>query len=271
LARFARSVAQGNPARPAGVCTFARESHASDPGGASTRVQVGLSYSDGFGARSRRRRRPRPPRPDRQRQSRWVGSGWTVFNNKGKPVRQFEPFFTPTSAFEFGLQVGVSAVLFYDPVERVVATLRPDHTYDKLVVDAWRQRAYDANDTCAPSGVQTAGPRTDPDIGGIVRAYFAATDPANAWTTWYAQRIGDALGANAKQAAIAGRRPRGHTGDPPLDPQGRNAADGGRRSRRLHGASARRHADAAAHTQPARRSRPGTRSAGRTRSTGHAL
>jgi hypothetical protein len=25
---------------------------------------------------------------------RWVGSGWTVFNNKGKPVRQYEPFFT---------------------------------------------------------------------------------------------------------------------------------------------------------------------------------
>ena len=24
---------------------------------------------------------------------RWVGSGWTIFNNKGKPVRQYEPFF----------------------------------------------------------------------------------------------------------------------------------------------------------------------------------
>jgi hypothetical protein len=28
--------------------------------------------------------------------SRWVGRGWTVFNNKGKPIRQYEPFFTDT-------------------------------------------------------------------------------------------------------------------------------------------------------------------------------
>ena len=25
---------------------------------------------------------------------RWVGSGWTIYNNKGKPVRQYEPFFS---------------------------------------------------------------------------------------------------------------------------------------------------------------------------------
>jgi len=93
-------------------------------------------------------------------------------------------------------------VLFYDPVERVVATLRPDHTYDKLVVDAWRQRAYDANDTCAPSGVQTGGPRTDPDIGGSCGRTSPPPTQQMAWTTWYAQRIGDALGANAKQAAM---------------------------------------------------------------------
>ena len=56
---------------------------------------------------------------------RWVGSGWTIFNNKGKPVRQYEPFFTDTHRFEFDVRIGVSPVLFYDPVERVVATLAP--------------------------------------------------------------------------------------------------------------------------------------------------
>ena len=35
---------------------------------------------------------------------RWVGSGWTIFNNKGKPVRQYEPFFTDTHRFEFDVQ-----------------------------------------------------------------------------------------------------------------------------------------------------------------------
>ena len=37
---------------------------------------------------------------------RWVGTGWTVFNNKGKPVRQYEPFFTDSTGFEFGVPQG---------------------------------------------------------------------------------------------------------------------------------------------------------------------
>jgi hypothetical protein len=44
---------------------------------------------------------------------RWVGSGWTLFNNKGKPVRQFEPFFSQIAKghqFEFGAQVGNDTV-----------------------------------------------------------------------------------------------------------------------------------------------------------------
>ena len=73
---------------------------------------------------------------------RWVGSGWTVFNNKGKPVRQYEPFFSATHRYEFEREMtdtGVSPVLFYDPVERVVATLHPNHTWEKVVFDPWRQ------------------------------------------------------------------------------------------------------------------------------------
>ena len=39
---------------------------------------------------------------------RWVGSGWTVFNNKGKPVRQYEPFFDESHRSEFDARIGVS-------------------------------------------------------------------------------------------------------------------------------------------------------------------
>ena len=65
-------------------------------------------------------------------------------------------------------------MLFYDPVERVVATLHPNHTYEKVVFDPWQQTTYDVNDTCAPRNAQTGDPRTDPDIGGYVAGYFAA-------------------------------------------------------------------------------------------------
>ena len=41
----------------------------------------------------------------------------------------------------------MSSVLFYDPVERVVATLHPNATYDKVIFDPWQQTTYDLNDT----------------------------------------------------------------------------------------------------------------------------
>ena len=67
---------------------------------------------------------------------RWVGSGWTIYNNKGKPVRKFEPYFSDTHRFESEVEIGVSPVLFYDPVERVVATLHPNHTFEKVVFES---------------------------------------------------------------------------------------------------------------------------------------
>ncbi|HMV56102.1 MAG TPA: SpvB/TcaC N-terminal domain-containing protein [Nitrospira sp.] len=131
---------------------------------------------------------------------RWVGSGWTIFNNKGKPVRQYEPFFSTTHRFEFGTKVGVSPVLFYDPAGRVMATLHPNNTYEKVVFDSWQQTAYDVNDTCAPRNQQTGDPRTDPDIVGYVAEYFK-TQPAT-WQTWHAHRIGGDLGQHERNAAL---------------------------------------------------------------------
>ena len=95
--------------------------------------------------------------------------------------------------FEFGIRVGVSPVLFYDPVERVVATLHPNHTYEKVVFDPWQQVSYDVNDTVAAHDTQTGDPRTDPDIHGYVEKYFAAlNDPT--WKTWLEQRQSGAMG-----------------------------------------------------------------------------
>jgi RHS repeat-associated protein len=114
---------------------------------------------------------------------RWVGSGWTIFNNKGKPVRQYEPFFDNTHEFKFGKKVGVSPILFYDPVERVIATLHPNNTYEKVVFDPWHQKTYDVNDTVAMD------PRTDPDISGYVAEYFKQEAPLpENWKTWLQQR-----------------------------------------------------------------------------------
>jgi RHS repeat-associated protein len=109
-----------------------------------------------------------------------------VFNNKGNPVRQFESFFSADHQFQFGMTVGVSRVQFYDPVARVIVTLRPDHTYEKVRFGAWRRLTYDAQDTLVKRGTETGDPRTDPDIKDFVAAYFAAQPPG--WRTWHALR-----------------------------------------------------------------------------------
>ena len=208
LDRFRRTQ-QANPNdptkwQPACAATLARETHARAPlPPQGLKIQLSFSYSDGFGREIQKKIQAEPgplveggPLVN----PRWVGSGWTIFNNKGKPVRQYEPFFSATHGFEFGVQVGVSPVLFYDPAERVIATLHPNHTYEKVVFDPWQQTTYDVNDTCAPRNAQTGDPRTDSDIGGYVAEYFK-TQPAT-WQTWHAQRIGGALGQDERNAAL---------------------------------------------------------------------
>ncbi|GAB2682001.1 SpvB/TcaC N-terminal domain-containing protein [Nocardia goodfellowii] len=191
--------------QPICAATLARETHVSDaqpPGGG--RIQIGFGYSDGFGREIQRKvqAEPGPVTADGPIvRPRWVGSGWTVFDNKGNPVRKYEPFFSSTLGFEFGVRAGVSPVLFYDPIGRVVATLLPNQTYQKVVFDPWRQLSYDANDTCAPCGTQTGDPRTDPDIGGYVARYFASLDDPAAWRTWYAQRVDGSAGEQERVAA----------------------------------------------------------------------
>jgi RHS repeat-associated protein len=198
---------------PAFAATLARETHASDPVPAGgLKIQVSFSYSDGFGREIQGKIQAEPgPVPKRDANGkiivgadgqpemtpndvspRWVGSGWMVFNNKGKPVRQYEPFFTDTHDFEFDVRIGVSPVLLYDPVERVIATLHPNHTWEKVVFDPWRQETWDVSDT-----VLVADPKADPDVGDL----FRRLSDANYLPTWHAQRQGGALGPQEQAAA----------------------------------------------------------------------
>jgi RHS repeat-associated protein len=182
--------------QPVYAATLTRETHASDPlpsGG--LKVQINLSYCDGFG-RELQKKIQAEPGPVVEGgpiiSPRWVGTGWRIFNNKGKPIKQYEPFFDGTPQFRFNHQFGVSATLFYDPVERVIATLHPDHTWEKVVVDPWRQESWDANDTAL-----TADPKTDPDVG----EFFQRLPVTEYFPTWYAQCQAGALGPHKQTAA----------------------------------------------------------------------
>ena len=182
---------------PAFAATFARETHVSElQQNPKSKLQISFAYSDGFGREIQQKIQAEPGvivAGDPAISARWVGSGWIIFNNKGKPVRRYEPFFSATHEFEFGVQVGVSPILFYDPVERVVATLHPNNTYEKVVFDPWQQTTWDVNDTVLDD------PRTDDDIKGYTASYFAVQPVA--WQTWHAQRQGGERGVPEQSAA----------------------------------------------------------------------
>jgi hypothetical protein len=121
---------------PAATWRMVREQHRSDPAGVLTRLQHVITHCDAFGRQVQAKVLAEPgpvPRrdadgsivlgPDGRPETtdvavtpRWTGSGWTIFDNKGRPVRQYEPFFTDISRFEFAVRIGVSPVQFYDPV-----------------------------------------------------------------------------------------------------------------------------------------------------------
>ena len=163
--------------QPPFAATLAREIHTRDPGSEDSPIQISFTYSDGFGREIQSKIQAESgDAPKREKDEilpggdnkpgrlvlengkpkqthadiRWVGKGRTVYNNKGKPVKQYEPYFSSTHLYEDEPEMtdtGVTPVLFYDPVDRVVATLHPNHTYEKVVFDPWHQESWDVNDT----------------------------------------------------------------------------------------------------------------------------
>ena len=197
LFAYARTRADAQP-MPAVVYSLLRETHESDLArGQQTRVQHAFSYSDGLRREIQRRVLAEPgPTPVGPADPRWAVTGWTIFNNKGQPVRKYEPFFTNTHLFEFAPKAGVSPVLFYDPLGRVVATVKPNDTFEAVRFDAWQQTTRDANDTVL------SDPSTDANTKGFTGAYFAALRAqSGGWQTWHQQRAGGALGPLERAAA----------------------------------------------------------------------
>jgi len=85
---------------------------------------------------------------------RWTATGRTILNNKGKVVKQYEPWFSATKDYEPEDELclyGVSPVMHYDPLLRNIRTDLPDGTFTKVEFTPWVQKSYDANDTVMDS------------------------------------------------------------------------------------------------------------------------
>lgn len=203
------------------MSTVARNTHVSalEPGQKST-LMYNISYFDGFSRTIQSKSHAGPgllmvdvdrhqnidvnqPDGDGRRseeqysEHRWICNGWTIFNNKGDAVQKYEPYYSAASSYEFGIKIGVTATMFYDPLRRVVATLFPDATWSKSIFNSWTSIKWDANDTVL------LDPRNDEDVGDYFRRYFAAHETHSlAYQTWYDQRVGGQLGKHEREAAL---------------------------------------------------------------------
>ncbi|MGD2086307.1 MAG: SpvB/TcaC N-terminal domain-containing protein [Candidatus Aminicenantes bacterium] len=148
--------------KPIFVHTSAREKH----GAENSRWQESYAYSDGSGnvlmtkvqAEPGLAKRVRPDgsieEVDTTPNLRWVGSGRTILNNKGNPVKKYEPYFSTAYEYEAHrelVEVGVTPVMYYDPPGRLIKTVNPNGTFSFITFDPWKQQIYDENDTAADS------------------------------------------------------------------------------------------------------------------------
>ncbi len=127
-------------------------------------LQASFEYSDSLGAVLVKKIQAEPKPGDTTLQ--WIASGKTVLNNKGKPVKQYEPYFSetltrqedgseqpkPDHCFEEPLEVGVTLVIYYDALGRVVRTEMPDGSFSRVEFSPWHVKNYDQNDTVLEAG-----------------------------------------------------------------------------------------------------------------------
>ncbi len=167
--------AYSDEGKPIAICSISRETHHNDlEVGEETKIQISFEYMDGSGGVIMTKSQAEPGVAKRlnvnedetvsivevdtsslvPQQVRWIGNGRRVINNKGKIVKQFEPYFSVTPFFEDAPELverGVSPIIYYDPLGRITKTEFPDSTFSLVEVFSWKQLVYDQNDTVQDS------------------------------------------------------------------------------------------------------------------------
>ncbi len=157
-----------NTGKPIAVASIVREQHAAV--NVNSPVQIAFEYTSGLGKVVMKKVQAEPGiarqvtlQDDTSilisevdtaglnpKQLRWIGNGRTILNNKGNVVKQYEPYFAVTHRYEDLkelVEVGVTPVMYYDPMGRLIRTNAPDETFSKVVFDSWKQMIFDGIDT----------------------------------------------------------------------------------------------------------------------------
>ena len=105
-----------------------------------------------------------------------VVSGWQVYDNKGKVVEKYEPFFSQGWEFEpeADSRHGVHAQMYYDPRGQVICTVNPDGSEQRVIYGVpnspsdpfniaptpWEAYTYDPNDNAGRTHINDATAQT---------------------------------------------------------------------------------------------------------------
>jgi len=103
-----------------------------------------------------------------------VVSGWQIYDNKGRVVEKYEPFFSTGWSFiaPTDAQKGQKVAMFYDPRGQVIRTLNPDGSEQRVIYGIpenlsqpdrfkptpWEAYTYDANDLATLSNSPAGTP-----------------------------------------------------------------------------------------------------------------
>ncbi len=85
---------------------------------------------------------------------RWIGNGRVIKDNKGNVVKAYEPYYSSIPDYEDEAELveqGVTALMHYDALGRLIRTDFPNGTFSKVEFTAWEQATWDQNDTVAES------------------------------------------------------------------------------------------------------------------------
>lgn len=161
-----------NTGKPVVVAYIIREEHFQKNNNPS--VQISFEYSNGLGQVVMKKVQAEPGlakqvhvNPDDTytvtevntatsfpNQLRWIGNGRTILNNKGNVVKNFEPYFSVSHQYEDLkelVETGVTPLMYYDALGRLIKTEMPDATFLKTEFNAWKQSNFDPNDTALES------------------------------------------------------------------------------------------------------------------------
>ncbi|TDB67509.1 SpvB/TcaC N-terminal domain-containing protein [Arundinibacter roseus] len=157
--------------KPSVTCGIMRETHHADlTAGQESALQIAFEYTSGMGQVAMVKSKAEPglaktttlhpdgtytvAELDTSPAIRWLGNGRTVLNNKGNMVKQYQPYFSVTPAYEDApelVETGETFIIYYDSLGRHISTIFPDDTLQEIHFDAWKKEIWDQNDMALQS------------------------------------------------------------------------------------------------------------------------